>query len=325
MKKERGFSLVELMVAIVIGLILVAGVIELFINNRQMYRVQDNYARLQENGRYALSILGDAIESTGFSGCSSRSGNDLQNTLTSFTQLQRDYDTLITGHAYQTSNWSPVLPTDIQTKLPLPNSDILTIRNIQSPDARITGSSGNQINVNNDSGFKEGDFVLAHDCEISAVFELNGVGSNTLTITADSAAFDYEFKAGARVHKIDTNTFFIRENPNNQPALYRFNSALGLTELIDGIEAIKLQFGISETGDNGSADYYASADGISATEWDGVVSVRISLLLVSSERNLTTSEYTFSDDSDFSDYTVEEDGRLRRVVSRTITLRNRTP
>ena len=57
MNHQRGLSLVELMVAIVLGLILVAAVIELFVNNRQVYRVQEAKARMQEDGRFALHHL----------------------------------------------------------------------------------------------------------------------------------------------------------------------------------------------------------------------------------------------------------------------------
>ncbi|KKM22247.1 hypothetical protein LCGC14_1627350, partial [marine sediment metagenome] len=48
MKKNNGFSLVELMVALVIGLVLIGGVIELFTSTRQTYRIQDMKARMQE-------------------------------------------------------------------------------------------------------------------------------------------------------------------------------------------------------------------------------------------------------------------------------------
>ncbi|MGH8770865.1 MAG: PilW family protein [Burkholderiales bacterium] len=54
---QRGLSLVELMVAIVIGLLLTAIVSQLFLGSKQTYRTQDSSARLQENARYALGLL----------------------------------------------------------------------------------------------------------------------------------------------------------------------------------------------------------------------------------------------------------------------------
>lgn len=332
MKKDKGFSLVELMVAIVVGLILVAGVIELFVNNRQMYRVQDNYARLQENGRYALIVLTDSIEKTGFSGCGSRSGLDLRNTLTAFTELQRNYDFLISGNAYITNNWSPVLDDEIQNRQPIIDSDVLTTRNIETPDIRISNYSNTSpisMNVNNTGGLNSGDFILAHNCELSAVFQLaeDPLGG-ILTTTANQTDLDYQFNSGARVNKIDTNTFFIRQNPNNQSSLYRFNSSDGLEEIIEGIESMKIQYGIDRFGSNGSADIYLNAGEVdSLSAWNQVLSVRVSLLLRSSEPNLTTAGHVFSDvaTGDFADFNAPNDGRLRRIATRTITLRNRVP
>ena len=66
---QKGLSLIELMVAMVVGLILIAGVIEIYVNSKQTYRNQDALSRLQENGRYVLSILSTNIRPAGFSGC----------------------------------------------------------------------------------------------------------------------------------------------------------------------------------------------------------------------------------------------------------------
>jgi len=65
---QSGLTLVELMIAMVVGLFLSAGIIQIFIANNQTYRVTDNISRLQENGRFALENLGKTIRSAGFKG-----------------------------------------------------------------------------------------------------------------------------------------------------------------------------------------------------------------------------------------------------------------
>lgn len=65
-QSERGFSLVELMVAMVIGLIVVLVVGTLFMNSRQTYLAQDANSRLQENARYATELLGRQVRSAGY-------------------------------------------------------------------------------------------------------------------------------------------------------------------------------------------------------------------------------------------------------------------
>jgi type IV pilus assembly protein PilW len=58
---QHGVSLVELMVAMTIGLILLAAVAYLFIGTSQTSRTQDDLSRLQETGRIALDVVGQMV------------------------------------------------------------------------------------------------------------------------------------------------------------------------------------------------------------------------------------------------------------------------
>jgi len=51
--RQQGLTLVELMIAMVIGLILIAGVIQIFLSSQQAYRTQESMSRIQESGRFA--------------------------------------------------------------------------------------------------------------------------------------------------------------------------------------------------------------------------------------------------------------------------------
>ena len=55
-KVSKGFTLVELMVALVLGFILIAGVLNIFNSNRENFRVTENLARIQENSRVAFDL-----------------------------------------------------------------------------------------------------------------------------------------------------------------------------------------------------------------------------------------------------------------------------
>jgi type IV pilus assembly protein PilW len=63
---QRGMSLVELMVAMTIGLLLLIALAYFFLGSRQLNRTHDDVSRMQESGRYALEILGKAIRQAGF-------------------------------------------------------------------------------------------------------------------------------------------------------------------------------------------------------------------------------------------------------------------
>ncbi len=64
----RGFSLIELMVALVIGAIAVMSALSLYARGREIYRVNERVARLQEQGRVALSMIAPDVEMAGFYG-----------------------------------------------------------------------------------------------------------------------------------------------------------------------------------------------------------------------------------------------------------------
>ncbi len=64
--KQSGFTLIELMIAGVLGLLLIGGVIQLFSGSRDVHSMQEQLASLQENGRFALSILDEQIRMGGW-------------------------------------------------------------------------------------------------------------------------------------------------------------------------------------------------------------------------------------------------------------------
>src|SRR6185295_17642885 len=72
--RDAGFTLVELMVALVIGVVVVASALSLYAHGRNVYRVNERVARLQEQGRYALSMIEPDIELAGFYGFTNQPG-----------------------------------------------------------------------------------------------------------------------------------------------------------------------------------------------------------------------------------------------------------
>lgn len=65
-RRQAGFSLIELMIAIVIAMVVTAGAIAVFGNMRSTFTTQDKLGQLQDNQRLALSILNTTVQSAGF-------------------------------------------------------------------------------------------------------------------------------------------------------------------------------------------------------------------------------------------------------------------
>ena len=71
---QRGVTLIELMVALVLGLIVAAGIVALFLSTSSSNRAQNQMARLQEEGRYAINRISADLKMAGAQYCSSTGG-----------------------------------------------------------------------------------------------------------------------------------------------------------------------------------------------------------------------------------------------------------
>ncbi|MGI0120412.1 PilW family protein [Zooshikella sp. RANM57] len=65
-KRQIGLSLIELMIALVLGLFLLAGILQVFLGSSQTYRLTGDLSRVQENERFALDVLARDIRVAGY-------------------------------------------------------------------------------------------------------------------------------------------------------------------------------------------------------------------------------------------------------------------
>jgi len=65
-RTQLGLSVVELMVAMALGLLLMTGVIQVFLSSRQTYAANEAMGRLQENGRFALEFIARSARLGGY-------------------------------------------------------------------------------------------------------------------------------------------------------------------------------------------------------------------------------------------------------------------
>lgn len=83
---QSGFGLVEVMVAMVLGLLVVLGITQIFVSSKQTYETQDASARLQEDARYALSRITQELRMAGMFGCLSLNSGSVSGVPTAFNE-----------------------------------------------------------------------------------------------------------------------------------------------------------------------------------------------------------------------------------------------
>lgn len=340
---QHGFSLVEMMVAMVIGLILIAGVIQIFISSKQSYRVQDSMGRLQENARFAMDYLTREARMAGFTGCFKDNPSTIENILNNPSDYAWDINNMLAGNeATSSSSWTPALDASLSGTVK-GGTDVITIRHMSSQGIQLVPpdySSSAQLFVNSPNGLSIGDILMVTDCTQGSIFQAtniafnNGGGTTKYDIThASSGSFSpgnsgphlsNEFKAGAEVAKLDTTVFFIATGASGEPALFERtlgNSSgtpsLSNQELVEGVEDMQVLYGEDTDGD-GSANKYVTADAVG--NMGNVVSMRISLLMRTADDNLVNSPQTYNYNG--SSVTAT-DRRIRRVFNSTVKLRNR--
>jgi len=74
--KQSGFTIVEIMISMLLGLIMMVGVVSLMVGNKRSFQEQNETSRIQENARFAIQMLIEDVRMTGYVGCQANQDND---------------------------------------------------------------------------------------------------------------------------------------------------------------------------------------------------------------------------------------------------------
>ena len=67
--KQQGMTLIEILIALVLGLFLIAGIFQIFLSSKQSYRMQENLSRMQESGRFAMEFISRDVRMADYRVC----------------------------------------------------------------------------------------------------------------------------------------------------------------------------------------------------------------------------------------------------------------
>jgi type IV pilus assembly protein PilW len=345
-----GFTLTELMVAVTIGLIVLAAVSQIFATSRLSYKLEENLARVQENGRFGMEFLSRDLRMAGYAGCVNvnqalnasanytatnglnNAGNDPLYVFAPQTQIQ--------GYEWTSSGtWSPALPGFLAGKV-RDETDVILIRRASDQVFRVTGpiTKSSAITIADANNIEKDDIILIGDCSGVDVVRVtdSSIASPVETLThaaggsnGDNNAADLskDYDTNAEVMKLVTRVYYIGTGTSGEPALMSMDMEKGSwatpLELIDGIESMQILYG-EDTDANGSADEYRLPANV--TDWSRVVSIRVGLLSrtpTESGQDIDGKTYSLlSDAGTMDDYNSPSDKRQRRIFSSTIQVRN---
>lgn len=240
-----GFSLIEIMIALVLGTILILGLTQVFAASRSSYALSEGLSRVQENGRFAIDYLQRDLRMVGHFGCANDQFRLQRNGLLDshlaaagpldFSRSIQGYEaddtgpgatiTLLTDAEIQSpGSWSgtPALPAFISgaNPAPLPDSDVLVVRFLSGEGVPVTTVSAAGItvdpvkwNVLTQGGVANPALFGIADCTYADVFQATTVAAGAITAT----------NSGLNTTAVDFNSRYTA-SPAGQTMLYRAES-----------------------------------------------------------------------------------------------------
>lgn len=347
---EKGFSLVEMLVALALGLVLFTGVGHLVLASNKSWALQGELARIQENARLALGILSQDIRSAGFTGCPPQAS--LANALYTESDNRRwmmHFDKGVLGIPFGGSSDESVIGHLDSNAI----SEAIVVHSIdQSRALSVSGYSASTATVTLASGhgFDEGDLLalVSRNCKQVSVFRAGSTtGGTSVFHPAGSSGSLYNCTSllqghynchtstfgadklsdqGAVLSPLQSQAFYLR-NSNGVPTLYRkqageyvSGNSINAEALVEGIERLNLLYGVDSDLDGVANQYLAASDiGLYSSDWLKVVSVKLELLARSfSEVAPLPQVYFFAGQK-----VTPADQYVRRSFMATIELRNR--
>lgn len=256
---QNGLSLVEIMIAMVIGLILTAGVIQLFLGSKTTYRFHDAVSRVQENARFALEALNFDVRMAGNMGCSAyvqtfvntlngpppafNPGAGIQGWEANGTAPGNTFALPNANAAVvdaSTSGWTTAAGATLDAgTMALPGSDIVRIYRGDGNTGTINSISpgaSTVVNVTPNANVQDGDILLLSDCgpraywsqacntqSIGGGVSINAVLSAGCT-PGNIPAIPINLQAGGQLIRLESYIYYVGkrgDNANNPPGLFR--------------------------------------------------------------------------------------------------------
>lgn len=299
MARMRGFSLIELMVALVLGLLLTTGALGIFLSARQAFRTTEELSRVQESARAAFELMARDAREAGNNHCASnlRSGSVISGASNSdLVNWNTGVRGISGGMQFINGKYSPGGGVAARVA----GGDALEIHSNEDLGIYVTTpmtSYGADLQVNAvPTDVKPDDYLIVCDFRLSTLFVASAVTANTVSHSKGSntsggflrdtslaslgdsavpASAWHLYGTNASVTRVRQAYWFIGNNSKGGKSLYRairaHNASPVADEIAEGVSAMALTY-LAE-GQN----VYVRAESIA--DWSKVKAVRVELSL----------------------------------------------
>jgi type IV pilus assembly protein PilW len=264
LKHQLGFSLIEIFIALAIGLVLFAGVMSVFVGMRTTTEETSSYGEMQENGRFAISLFTDDLLRAGFFG-------DMAENF-SFSALAT-VPAVVGSDCFGNGVNNASFPVAVGHFRILWGTTVKAINPINCISDAVVGSDLIQIkraisSVTAPADFAANRYYLMTNQNAGAIFAGNGAIPNI----NQGRSWEYQ-------HHI----YYVRndnQGSNKVPVLVQGQLRNGtlppidFSPIIDGIEMIRFMYGV-DTDDDGVVNAFIAADNMTEAYWDNESNVKI--------------------------------------------------
>ena len=348
--RTAGFGLIELMIAMALGLLVLAGVLVIFLAQRQVYQNATSQGLIQDADNALSAIITPVVRGAGFTGCGTISFNNVISYI-AVRPTPLTFDTSSAVHGFQaaavpsplvdgapndttTGDWIPALDGSFVTAGGVAKgSDVLVLIGAQPGTAPVGATAFNigSIVANDATGFTAPQMVAVSDCGKSSVFQITAASSASGLLTyALGPNGTPLYPQGSQLIPIQQTAFFVAKGHAGQSALFEGvmtippgGTAAGakwsINEMVPGVSNMQVLYGI---GVSGQTTQYVNAGAV--TNWSAVTSAKLGFLIEGNQASSTAATNQTSFTLFNTAINVPADSRLRHTFYMTVNFRNAT-
>lgn len=335
-------TLIEMMIALLLGILVIGSVVAVFLANRQSYDTNRGLAQIQDEARTAFTLMARDIRQAGLTGCGNvgRVANVLNDQSTAW---YANWNDAIMGYDNVNTVQDPALTG---SNAIAGNSNVISNTTVVANSIELLGASSYGFSVYKHdpksatiklneptSDLQSGDIILVCDPDHAAITQITNYNSSNVTLVHNTGTASpgncskglgyptdcssqlgnqYAFPRNSQVAKLSATDWYIGTNPVGTDSLYRIsvvNSAGAPTptpeEMVRNVSNMAITYHVPNATD------FVPASSVTAANWANVDAVRITLTVNSSSQYPAAVSSTGAPEA------------LSRKMATTITLRNR--